>query len=125
MKSLTTDKAYNDLKIKYDHLYNDHVNLTTELRNRETEIMSLLHEMEDCKKEIHRLVMRNSDIVLENAGIIRAYNTVVKMLMEYGVTRNEIAKLLRSNQSISGRIKQTGKIIEYDFTKGRTLKHSK
>ena len=28
MKSLTTDKAYNDLKIKYDHLYNDHVNLT-------------------------------------------------------------------------------------------------
>lgn len=51
MKSLTTDKAYNDLKIKYDHLYNDHVNLTTELRNRGTEIMSLLHEMEDCKKK--------------------------------------------------------------------------
>lgn len=78
-----------------------------------------------AKKEIHRLVMRNSDIVLENAEIIRAYNTVVKMLMEYGVTRNEIAKLLRSNQSISGRIKQTGKVIEYDFTKGRTLKYSK
>lgn len=125
MKSLTTDKVYNDLKTKYDHLYNDHVNLTTELRNRSTENVNLWYELEDCKKEVNRLVMRNSDIVLENAEIVLTYDTLVEMLMEYGVSRSEIAKRLKGDQPISGRIKQTGNIIEYDFAKRIEIKRSK
>lgn len=125
MESLTTDKDYNNLKTKYDHLYNDHVNFTTELRNRNIENVNLWYELEDCKKEIHRLVMKNSDIIIENAKIVLTYDTLIEMLTEYGVTRSEIAKRLKSDQPISGRIKQTGNIIEYDFAKRIELKRSK
>lgn len=125
MESLTTDKDYNNLKTKYDHLYNDHVNLTTELRNRNIENVNLWYELEDCKKEIHRLVMKNSDIIIENAKIVLTYDTLIEMLTEYGITRSEIAKRLKSDQPISGRIKQTGNIIEYDFAKRIELKRSK
>lgn len=69
--------------------------------------------------------MRNSDIVLENAEIVLTYDTLVEMLMEYGVSRSEIAKRLKGDQPISGRIKQTGNIIEYDFAKRIEIKRSK